>query len=142
MSKWDEVFDFHGLKHVAPNDKKKSAYVPSQGQKDTLELAGLIPADGGPAPEMSIRVLGDPSRDTVKASFYRSKGHPHRERRMGREFISCWLEEGDEVLIGVKDGQIFVAKVHDPATHPSILGQLGVLAIGDTAVPPTLPVSG
>lgn len=124
MSQWSEVFDSYGLKRVAPNDKKKSAYVPSQEQKDTLELAGLIPADGGPAPETSIRVLGDPSRDQVKASYYRSKGHPHRERRMGREFISSWLQEDDEVLIGVRDGQIFVAKVHDPTTHSSILRQL------------------
>jgi len=124
MSQWSKVFDAHGVKRVAPNDKNKSAYVPSQEQKDALDRAGLIPEDGGPAPAFAIRVLGDPLRDHVKTSYYRSKGHPHRERRMGREIISRWLEVDDEVLIGVRNGTVFIAKVNDPAMHPAILEQL------------------
>lgn len=124
MSQWSMVFDAHGVKRVARNDKNKSAYVPSQEQKDALEQAGLIPEDGGPAPAFALRVLGDPLRDQVKTSYYRSKGHPHRERRMGREIISRWLEVDDEVLIGVRNGTVFIAKVHDPAMHPAILDQL------------------
>lgn len=120
MSGWDEVFDRYGVKRVSPNDKRKNAFVPGQEQKEALEFAGMLPADGGPAPEVYILVLGDGSRDRVMASYYRSSGHPQRERRIGREFISQWLEEGDEVLIGVRNGQVFAAKVQDPALHEII----------------------
>ncbi len=124
MSKWDEVFDAHGLKSVAPNDKNKRAYVPSQEQKDVLARAGLIPVDDGPRPAIAIRILGDPDRSTVEASYYRAQGHPGREPRMGRKFISSWLKRDDELLVGFKDGQLFVAKVQDPATHAAILEEL------------------
>ena len=124
MSRWDEVFDAHGLKRVSPNDKKKSAYVPSQEQKEALEVAGWVPADGGPGTSISVRILGDSSRREVEASYYRSRGHPRREPRMGRKFISSWLNHNDELLVGLKDGQLLVAKVHDPATHQAILEEL------------------
>lgn len=124
MTDWSKLFDLHGAKSVSYNDKKKSAYVPSQEQKDALNKAGLEPADGGPGPPMRIRVLGDSARAHVTASYYRAKGHPQRERRMGRQIISDWLEVGDEVLIGVRHGQIFLAKVTDPSTHLAIVDEL------------------
>lgn len=137
MTKWDDVFDFHGIKQVSPNDKIKHAYVPSKEQKGAIEAAGLIPADGGPAPQSMIRVLGEPTRTHVGASYYRAKGHPDREPRFGREFISKWLHEGDRLLVGVRDQQLFVAKVHDAETHQAILDDLS--SIGRVAHEDELP---
>lgn len=124
MSRWGDIFDAHAVKRVSPNDQRKCAYVPSREQKTVLEKAGWLPTDGGPAPATSVRVLGDPQRSTVDASYYRSRGHPGREPRLGRQVISSWLVEGDELLMGLKAGQLFFAKVHDPATHTQIASDL------------------
>lgn len=137
MTKWDKVFDFYGIKQVSRNDKVKYAYVPTQEQKGVLEAAGLTPADSSSEPEKSLRVLGDPARTHVGASYYKAKGHPQREPRLGREFISGWLAENDELLVGVRDGQLFVAKVHDAETHQAILDDLS--SIGRVANEDELP---
>lgn len=137
MTRWDEAFEFSGIKRVSRNDKVKYAYVPTQEQKGVLEAAGLAPTDGSSGPEMLIRVLGDPGREHVGASYYRARGHPHREPRLGREFISGWLQEGDELLLGVRDRQLFVAKVQDAATHQAILDDLS--SIGRVAHEDELP---
>lgn len=86
-TRWGDVFDRYAIKAVSDNDKIKRAYVPSQEQTEVLEAAGLTPADGGPAPQFAIRVLGDPARRQVDASYYRASGHPQRELRIGRDFI-------------------------------------------------------
>lgn len=131
MSSWEEVFDVYGVKRVAPNDKKKSAYVPNNAQKEALERGGVMPTDGGSGSEVSIRVLGDSERTRVRASYYHSKGHPQRERRIGREFVSRWLNDGDQVLIGVRDGQVFAAKIQNTADHPRILSELLAITSGN-----------
>jgi len=128
-TQWGDVFDRHAIKTVSDNDKIKRAYVPSQEQNELLEAAGLTPADGGPAPQFPIRVLGDPARTHVDASYYRSSGHPQRERRLGGKLISQWLKVGDEVLIGVRNGQLYVARIQDPSAHKAIIDEV-LLASG------------
>lgn len=127
---WNDLFDVSGIKSVSPNDKARWAYVPTDEQKRALDAAGLVPADGGPAPGQALRVLGDSSRTHVTASYYRSKGHPRREHRLGREFISEWLTVGDEVLVGARNGQLFVAKVQDLANLETIEADI-LLELGE-----------
>jgi len=64
-NRWGDVFDRYAIKAVSDNDKIKRAYVPSQEQTEALDAAGLTPADGGPAPQFPVRVLGDPARNRV-----------------------------------------------------------------------------
>ncbi len=129
MTQWGDVFDRYSVKTVSRNDKAKSAYVPTQEQKDMLEATGLTPVDGGPGPQFPLCVLGDPARKQVYASYYRSSGHPQRERRLGGKLISRWLEAGDELLMGVRNGHLYLAKIHDASTHQAVIDEV-LLAAG------------
>lgn len=128
-TRWGDVFDRYAIKAVSDNDKIKRAYVPSQEQTEVLDAAGLTPADGGPAPQFAIPLLGDPARSQVDASYYRASGHPQRERRLGGKLISQWLEVDDELLMGVRNGQLYVARVQNPSTHKAIIDEV-LLASG------------
>ncbi len=129
MTQWGDVFDRYSVKTVSRNDKAKSAYVPTQEQKDMLEATGLTPVDGGPGPQFPLRVLGDPAQKQVHASYYRSSGHPQRERRLGGKLISRWLEAGDKLLMGVRNGHLYMAKIHDASTHQAVIDEV-LLAAG------------
>jgi hypothetical protein len=110
---WSELFEAYGTKIVSKTDKAKSAYVPNEGQRRVLGMAGLRPSNKSPYPIFSIAVLFDPAVSTVQASYYNSArvgAGRAPEARMGHGFISSWLEEGDEVVIGFLAGELFAAR--------------------------------
>lgn len=108
--KWHEIFDDFEVKVVTANDKNKGAYLPNARQREILAKAGLKPS---PDTEHSIAVL-NAKKEVVGASFYLSmrskKADRDPEARMGREFISSWLKEGDRVVFGLIGMQLFVLK--------------------------------
>jgi hypothetical protein len=111
-TEWTKIFTAHGMKVVTKTDKKKSAYVPNAEQREALKLAGITPSPERPAKEFPIKILNDPSTNSVGASFYHSVREQERgvEPRMGHGFISSWLDEGDQVVIGVLGGELFALK--------------------------------
>ena len=112
---WRAIFDFYGVKKVTKTDKRKGAYVPNRQQRFAVEKAGIRPAKTRPAPEFDVIVLSDAKMKVVKASYYYSERSEEANRspepRMGHEFVSSWLEEGDNVLIGNVGNQVFATKV-------------------------------
>lgn len=97
-----------GRKAVTPTDKNKYAYVLNKGQYAAILAAGYV---AGNTIEMEV-VGGD--RETVTATFYESKregsGRPV-EARLGGEFISQWLDVGDDVIIASIGPRVFALKV-------------------------------
>lgn len=112
---WKKAFDSFGIKKVTKTDKGKSAYVPNWQQRAAIEKAGITPAKTRPAPGFDIIVLFETRKNIVQASYYYSERSDEANRlpepRMGHEFISSWLEEGDNVLIGSVGNQIFAVKM-------------------------------
>jgi hypothetical protein len=110
LIKWEDLFDDYGIKTVSSNDKKKKAYVLDAAQRRVIAAAGIMEAKGRAFP---ISVLFDKQLNTVVASYYFTKqpSKTKHEARMGREFITSWLNVGDEVVIGIKTGKLYVAKV-------------------------------
>lgn len=126
---WKSIFDEYGTKTVTHTDKSKSAYVPNREQKGAVESSGHPPSQERPAEPFTITVLSDPSRTSVQASYYYSvrseEAGRDPEPRIGREFISSWLEEGDEVLIGRIGSEIYALKlVVAPATDEEAISEV------------------
>ncbi len=118
---WSDLFDSHALKTVTHTDKDKRAYVPNMGQKNVLAAAGIIPSEAPPNAPLTIKVLNEGGRD-VLASYYQSyrATDPARrpEQRMGLEFITEWLNEGDRLLLGNIGSEIFALKVANDEIDP------------------------
>jgi 5-methylcytosine-specific restriction endonuclease McrA len=113
MVDWGTVFDSYGIKRVAPNDKKKNAYVPSAKQRVAIEAAGVTPSSTRPAKRIPIALPLD-ARKSVDATYYyatRLEAGRKPEPRLGTDFISVWLNEGDEVLIGNIGSQLFAVRL-------------------------------
>lgn len=112
---WTDIFDNHGIKVVTETDKNKAAYVLNEDQLQAVLAAELRPSDERPTPPITMTVLFDPHRSVVTSGFYYSRrsktAHRSPEPRMGKEFISSWLEVGDEVLIGNIGHQLFSFKI-------------------------------
>lgn len=109
---WAEIFENHGIKHVSATDKEKSAYVLNSAQRSALDSAGIVPQKGV---SFDATVLLDPSKKSVAASYYHSERSAAAERapepRMGLEFITSWLNVGDNVLIGNIGSEVFALKL-------------------------------
>ena len=108
-----DLFGSYATKTVTHTDKAKAAYVLSKEQVKVLRRAGLRLTSTKPAPTVDIQLIEDPPRSVV-ASYYHSArsaiaGRPP-EPRMGREFITDWLEEGDIVVLATDGHRIFAAK--------------------------------
>lgn len=128
------VFDQAGRKVVSKNDKSKAAYIPTKQQRAAIEAAGIAPQQGKPFP---ITVLFDSARQTVQASYYYSTRSAEADRnpepRMGQEFISTWLEPGDEVVIGNVGRELFAYKASAaPATEVEVVAEVARKATGST----------
>lgn len=106
---WTLVFDLASSKTVTYNDKEKAAYEVTNDQERVLKAAGMVPKH---ATEHSLTVLGE-ARSSINASYYLSKrtgsGRPP-DPRMGRGFISAWLQVGDRVVIASIGNELFVFK--------------------------------
>lgn len=117
---WNLVFDKWGIKSVRPNDKKKSAYVLSAAQLEAVKDAGITPSSNRPADPFDMETPFDPDKQTVVSSFYHSirsaEAGRDPEPRMGRELISSWLEEDEEVLIGNIGQKLYAIKI-DSVSH-------------------------
>lgn len=112
---WNEFFDSYGIKTVTKTDKTKSAYVTNFEQNAVIRAAGIKPSTARPATPFSIFLLNEKA-PSVQASYYNSErstaAHRPPEPRIGREFISNWLEIGDQVLIGNVGTDLFALKLN------------------------------
>ncbi len=134
---WKNVFDHYGEKRVSKTDKKKAAYVPNREQRAAIESANIQPAATRPGPTFDIIVLCDARVKTVKASYYYAErsalANRTAEPRMGHEFISSWLQEGDRVVIGNVASQLFAIKLGSaPSTDEAVIGEVARRADRET----------
>lgn len=107
-------FDNYGIKTVTATDKVKRAYVLSDEQCVAIHAAGLRPATVRPTPVIQLTVLFDKNRNSVSRGYYRSdEADRTPEPRMGKELITNWLSEGDELLVGNVGAELFVLKMTD-----------------------------
>jgi predicted HNH restriction endonuclease len=110
---WSSLFDNFGLKIVSRTDKMKSAYLPSEGQRNALMAAGIFAAPADEAVVFQIEVLFDSTTPSVTATYYKSMRYGSgrdSELRMGRSIISSWLQESDEVVIGNVGNRLLAAR--------------------------------
>lgn len=133
---WSGLFDNYALKKVTHTDKDKRAYVPDMGQKGVLAAAGVVPSEHPPHATLTIKVLNEGVKQVV-ASYYQSlrATDPSRspEQRMGLEFITDWLDEGDTLLIGNIGAEIFALKVGSTRVEPELMEeQIAIRANRDT----------
>lgn len=126
----DDLFIASASKTVSPTDKSKGAYVLSSDQREVLEACGLVPIAGLPAPIVLIYVLGE-QRDTVEASYYvseRADSGRAGEPRMGRAFISDWLDVDDVVTLAT-DGEGLFAYRANAVADPEVLSAVPSTAL-------------
>lgn len=122
---WENIFENFGIKTVSKTDKNKSAYVLNTRQKAAMDAAGRRAEANGPV--FKITILLDPETSSVSATRYDSERLTDETRkpepRVGREFISDWLETGDCVVIGNIGADIFAAKIKPEPhlEHPSTI---------------------
>lgn len=120
---WNDLFDNYGIKTVTKTDKAKKAYVTNAEQNGAIRAAGINPSDVRPATTFPITLVGE-TVQSVQASYYDSERGETAERtpesRIGRDFISHWLEVGDRVLIGNIGPQLLALKL-TTATDQSTL---------------------
>jgi len=119
---WNKVFDTFGVKCVTKTDKGKGAYVPNKEQVAAIEASGISPSEVRPAEEFNVTVLFDDEINVIGASYYNSERSVEAGRtpepRMGHGFISSWLDEGDQVVIGNVGSQLFALKLESaPETN-------------------------
>ena len=108
------MFEAYGIKTVSKTDRSKGAYVLNVEQEDVLKRAGKLPDPNRPAESFQIEVLGDDQRKTVEATYYhavREGAGRAGEPRLGREIISRWLQEGDELFLATDGSNVFAAKL-------------------------------
>jgi 5-methylcytosine-specific restriction endonuclease McrA len=107
----ERVFRHSGVKTVSRTDKNKAAYVLTTDQVAVMRAAGFQPEHDR---TFRVRILGE-QRATVEASYYNSErgedAERHPEPRMGREFISGWLAEGDDVFLGTNGDSIVACRL-------------------------------
>jgi 5-methylcytosine-specific restriction endonuclease McrA len=100
-----------GVKIVAPNDKSKSAYCLNEDQVAVMTAAGVEPQHGA---VFDVRLLREDS-NVIEASYYHSQRGEEAGRtpepRMGRAFISQWLEPGDRLFLGTDRATVFASKL-------------------------------
>lgn len=112
---YKRLFDRCGVKRVTKTDKSKGAYVPTKEQRAAIQAAGIRPAPVRPAPGFDVMVLADDRVMSVEVSYYHSERSDEADRspepRMGHEFVSSWLQVGDNVLIGNIGPQLFAMKL-------------------------------
>lgn len=107
----DRVFNIYATKKVTKTDKDKGAYVLNKAQCKVFDVAGKKPGD-----EISIYILGDKDRKSVRASYYHSRREGSNrlpEPRMGLEIISAWLNVGDVFLLATDEIDLFAIKLND-----------------------------
>lgn len=142
-------FDQFADKTVSDNDKTKTAYFVNRAQFKVLVAAQAQFHEGGSrtAPSLLLSVLNSTERTTVEASFYGSlregSGRPP-EARMGRDFISTWLQPGDRLRLGRIGSRVFALKLNDVADPELVSRQLAAALPGDllltrASVQPILP---
>lgn len=110
---WSRCFENFGVKQVTKTDKGKAAYVLNREQLAAVQAAGIRPSENRPADPFEITLFLERNK-TVVASFYHSEregADRPPEPRIGREFITDWLDQGDFVVIGNIGRQLFAAKV-------------------------------
>lgn len=119
---WKNIFEKSGQKAVTRTDKAKSAYVLNSDQLKAVRAAGIKPADTRPGSPFDITLLIETAR-SVQATFYFSEragsGRPP-EPRLGREFITSWLNEGDQVVIGNIGNQLYAVRATGDATELNV----------------------
>lgn len=123
---WDSLFDNYGAKKVTKTDKRKKAYVPDKSQRAALHAAGIRPEN---RTEFRIPVLFDKDVRTVEASYYAAarseEANRSPEPRMGREFISSWLQKGDVLVLGNIGSKLFAAKLASlPVSEEQVFDEL------------------
>lgn len=110
---WKSCFDKVGIKKVTKTDKNKAAYVLNKEQLAAVEASGATPSMKRPADPFKITLFLE-SDKAVLASFYhaeREGADRAPEPRIGREFITHWLNQGDWVVLGNIGKQLFAAKI-------------------------------
>jgi hypothetical protein len=120
---WSSIFDNYGIKEVTRTDKRKSAYVLNEDQREAMSAAGHEPVEGGNNVTdddlITANVLFDPGANAFDVSYYNSlREEPGRspETRMGRGIVG-WMEIGDLLVLGNIGRRIYLAKA-DEAPPP------------------------
>ncbi len=101
------LFAICASKRVTNTDKRKSAYVLTRDQVEVLEKAGLVIRHESQSIE--VKLVGEDTTE-VTASYYlsiREGANRTPEPRMGRNFISSWLQVGDKVTLATDGVAIF-----------------------------------
>jgi hypothetical protein len=93
-------------KVVKKTDKSKNAYVLISEQVAVLQAAGLTLSAAKPEPIVNVIVVGEEIRQVIASYYFAVRKGSGRapEPRMGREFISQWLNVGDDVTLAT-DGR-------------------------------------
>lgn len=121
---WSAIFDNFGTKRVTKTDKKKSAYVLNEAQRDALAVAGIFPSEGKTKKTVRIEILFDSEVPSLRASYYnslRTGSGRTPEARMGQGLIR-WAKIGDEIIIGTKGNRIIAVKA---GTLPETASDIG-----------------
>lgn len=109
---WNEIFENFGVKTVTKTDKSKAAYVLNKAQLAAVDAAGLKPSTKRPADPFDVTLLFD-SLSSIGATYYHAMREDGRgpEPRLGTDFISLWLKQGDQVVIGNIGSQLYAARI-------------------------------
>ena len=135
-----DLFDDYGIKTVTHTDKSKNAYVLTTEQVRVLDMAGKLPSSERPANPFDVNIIGNDG-NTIKASYYHSERVTDTGRdpepRMGQEFISRWLEEGDRLFLATDGEKLFACKlkasVGDDREEEAFIHKV-IARLSDTAV--------
>lgn len=128
------VFSKWGVKTVTKTDISKKAYVPNSRQVEALREAKIKPKQGV---EFAVGILFDTELSSLKASYYHSAREGsgrNPEPRMGRDFVTVWLKQGDEVVLGNIGNRILAYKVTPSAPVPDSHGRVALSAKGPATV--------
>jgi 5-methylcytosine-specific restriction endonuclease McrA len=123
---FEPLFLASASKTVSKTDKSKAALVLTQDQVRVLSAAGLVLGPRGPT--VLVQVLGEPTSELEASYYYSTRKALGREPepRMGRAFISEWLEEGDVVTLATDGDSLFAYRTH--AAPPSGIQYVDALA--------------
>lgn len=143
-TKLKTLFVKSASKRVSKTDKSKSAYVLTRQQVGVLEAAGLKLTNSPKTIE--VQLIGE-TPDHVKASYYlsvRAGADRAPEPRMGRDFISIWLECDDEVTIATDGVSLFAFRTNQVQCEPApeLLVRSATKRISDQRLQEMLPKPG